>query len=198
MARPRRRRDAAAIAASAVLHLGLAAVLAVQAPRMAIPPDLAEPPQTIIPIILAPRLPEKAAIARPEPLRLHRAKSAGAPPIPPLPVAPSPASAAAGPGVVALHPAPLPEGPKAEVRRVLRASPIGCGNADAVGLNHAERVACEEQLGKGARTASLPGLGLPHEKLVALDAAAAHNEACRAYRAAPGMNLPPPLRDGLC
>ena len=99
---------------------------------------------------------------------------------------------------MAVHPGPLPEGPKGEVRTALRASPVGCANPDAVGLTRAEREACNEQFGKGAKTAAFPGLGLSREKQAAFDQAAAHKEACRAYRAAPGMTLPPPLREGTC
>jgi hypothetical protein len=201
MPRPRRRRDAVAIVASAGIHLLVLAVLAAQAPRLRIPLEPPGPPLAIIPVLLVPRLPPSASAARPQPLRLHRRlrRFETPPPIAPLPVpAAPPASQSAQSGPVAVHPAPQPEGPKADVRAALRASPVGCANAEAVGLTRAEREACNEQLGKGAKTAAFPGLGLARDKQAAFDEAAQHNEACRAYRAAPGMTLPPPLRGGLC
>jgi hypothetical protein len=196
MPRARRRRDAVAIAVSAGLHLVLAAVLAVQAPRLRLPPESPASPPTIIPLLLVPRLPPSHA-PRPEPLKLHQRlrRFETPPPIAPLPAPAAPASRPAPPGPVTLHPAPLPEGPKADLRAALRASPVGCANADAVGLNRAERAACDEQFGKGARTAAFPGLGLASDKQAAFDQAAARKDACRTYRAG---GDPPRLRDGTC
>jgi hypothetical protein len=200
MPRPRRRRDAVAIVVSAGIHLVVLAVLAVQAPRLRIPVEPAGPPLAIIPVLLVPRLPPSAAAVQPQPLKLHRRlrRFETPPPVAPLPAPLAPVSRPAPPGPVAVHPAPLPEGPRADVRAALRASPVGCANADAVGLTRAERDACNEQLGKGAKTAVFPGLGLARGKQAAFDQAAQHKEACRAYRAAPDMTLPPPLREGLC
>jgi hypothetical protein len=201
MPRPRRRAGAAAIVVSAAAHLLLLAVIAVQAPRLRIPEEAAGPPLPIIPLLLVPRLPPSASAARPEPLRLHRRlrRNETPPPIAPLPVPAAPASAEPSrPGPVAVHPAPLPDSPKSELRATLRASPIGCANPDAVGLTRAEREACNDQLGKGAKTAAFPGLGLSAAKQAAFDEAAAHKETCRAYRAAPGMGGQPRLRDGPC
>jgi hypothetical protein len=200
MPRARRRRDAVAIALSVGFHLAVLAVLAVQAPVLRIPPEESGPPQPIIPVLLMPRVPPRASpSARPEPIRLHRRPQPfAAPPIPPLPAPPAPESRPAPPGPVAIHPAPLPESPKADVRAALRSSPVGCANPDAVGLNKAEREYCNELLGKGAKTAPLLGLGLARDKQAEFDKDAAHKDACRAYRAAPGPGAFPGLRNGAC
>jgi hypothetical protein len=194
----RRRRDAFAIALSAGFHLVVLTVLALQAPVLRIPEEPSGPPQPIIPLLLLPRVPPPASsAARPAPIRLHRRRQAFAtPPIPPLPVPPSAEShPAAAPGPVVTHPAPLPEGPKGDVRAALRASPVGCANPDAVGLNRAERDYCNEVMGKGAKTAPFLGLGLARDKQTDFDKAVEHNEACRAYRAAPGLGGYPGLRN---
>ncbi|MDB5441673.1 MAG: hypothetical protein JWP73_49 [Phenylobacterium sp.] len=199
MPRATRRRDAVAIALSAGFHLVVLAVLASQAPVLRIPDEPSGPPQPIIPLLLLPRVPPPASsAARPAPIRLHRRRQAFAtpPPIPPLPAPPSVEShPAAPPGPVVIHPAPLPEGPKGDIRAALRASPVGCANPDAVGLNRTERAYCNEVLGKGAKTAPFVGLGLARDKQSDFDKAAEHNEACRAYRAAPGMGAYPGLRN---
>jgi len=90
---------------------------------------------------------------------------------------------------VTFHPAPLPEGPKADIRATLRASPIGCANPEL--LSPSERDHCNEVLGKGAKTATLPGLGLSGAKQADFDRQAEHKDACRDYRASAGAPLPP-------
>jgi hypothetical protein len=195
MRRAGRRRMAAAIALSAGFHLALLIVLAMQAPMLRVPPEEGTgPPEPVIPVLLLPRLPPSAA-ERPQPLRLHRRPQpfAGPPPIAPLPVPAAPPSPPAGPGVVTIHPAPLPEGPKEDLRATLRASPIGCANLEA--LSPAERDRCNETLGKGAKTATFPGLGLSAGKQSDFDREAQHKEACRQYRAGGEQ---PRLREGAC
>jgi hypothetical protein len=108
----------------------------------------------------------------------------------------------------------MPEGPKADVRTALRQGAVGCTNPNAVGLTAAERAACDEKLGKGAKDAPFLGLGLAAEKQKAFDQIAAHKEACRQYRAGmptanvsdpdgrvgmpTGLGQSPALRDGPC
>ncbi|MDB5456045.1 MAG: hypothetical protein JWP92_1630 [Caulobacter sp.] len=76
----------------------------------------------------------------------------------PSPVAPIPAVGAAparpGPTVgTGDHPAPLPVGPVGDLRAALRASGVGCANADAVGLTRRERDRCHEAWGQASRDA---------------------------------------------
>jgi hypothetical protein len=94
---------------------------------------------------------------------------------------------------VIVHPAPLPEGPKSDLRATLRGSPIGCANPEL--LSPAERDRCDEALGQGAATAAMPGLGLSAGKQADFDRDAQHKEACRQYRAGGEQ---PRLRDGPC
>ena len=186
---PKRGRRIGALALSAAFHLVLLVAVALHAPSLVIPPESSGPPEPIIPVLLTPRIPSAPA-GRPAPIRLHRRpqRFAPPPPIAPLPVPTvQPARPAAAPGPVAMHPAPLPESPKSDLKTALRGSPVGCANPDAVGLTRAERAACLEQLGKGAKTAPFPGLGLAREKQTAFDAAAAAKEARRR-----DLEAPPP------
>lgn len=178
----RRGRKIAAIAVSATAHLVALAIVASQAPMLRIPAEGPSKPEPIIPVLLAPRLPS-GPTAKPQPLRLHRRQPrVPLPPVPPIPAPPSEPQHAPGPGAVALHPAPLPEGPVSELRQSLRQGPIGCANPDAVGLTKAERQVCDEALGRGAKVAPFPGLGLAREKQNDFDRAAARKEADRRYR----------------
>jgi hypothetical protein len=200
MVRAGRRRLAAAIALSIGFHIALLIVLAIQAPTLRAPAEeSAGPPEPIIPVLLLPRLPPTEN-RPPAPLRLHRRPQRNAeapPPIPPLPVPPVAPSRPAPPGPVTVHPAPLPEGPKSDLRTTLRGSAIGCANPEL--LSPEERDRCTEGLGKGAKTAPVLGLGLSAEKQGDLDRAAQHKEACRQYREAPGGGgVPPSLRNGPC
>jgi len=196
---PKRGRRIGALALSAAFHLVLLVAVALHAPSLVIPPETGGPPEPIIPVLLMPKTPPAPA-GRPAPIRLHRRPQPFAlpPPIAPLPVPPAvQPSRPAPPGPVAIHPAPLPESPKTDLRATLRASPVGCANPDAVGLTRAEREACFEQLGEGAKTAPFQGLGLARDKQEAFDRAAEHKEACRAYRDSSGGEQPR-LRDGSC
>jgi hypothetical protein len=168
-----------------VAHLVVITIVALQKPMLTIPPEVGAPPPAIIPVLLMPRTPPAAAgqKEKPQPIRLHRRPQPFVPPeVTPAPIAPPapPAQAAPAPRapVVVLHPAPLPQGPKGDVRQALRQSPVGCANADAVGLTKAERDLCDEKLGKGVRTATpyAPGTELTAEKRRLLDAQAAQRD----------------------
>jgi hypothetical protein len=178
----RRRRSTVAIAASLIVHLAVA--LAVLSQR---PPDVpAEPP--VISVLLVERPPPSAnaRLIPPAPLRLHLRPQPVLPPqiptAPFAPPAPSGATTAPTPGPVAVHPAPLPTGPKGDARTALRQSYVGCANRDRVGLNRAERDFCDEQFGKGAKDAKFAGLGLDADKMRQLDAAVAKKEADYSYK----------------
>ena len=197
----RRRRTTWAIAASLIAHVAVGVFLLAQHPRLLVPVETQGPPQAIIPVLLMPRTPPPSAgrVAPSQPIRLHRRPQPFIPPdVTPAPIAPkaptTPAPAAPGPkGPPALHPAPLPEGPKGEVRTVLRQGLVGCANQLAVGLTRAERDLCDEKLGKGAKDADFTGLGLAADKLKGFDAASARKEADRRYKETygpPGMVTP--------
>ena len=197
----RRRRTIVATAVSAVAHVVVLTVLALQTPMLRIPPQERGPPEAIIPILIMPRTPPPAgANARPAPIRLHRRPQRNLPhgtAVAPLPApAPGRRGGRASPAAAApLHPAPLPEGPKGDVRTALRRSPVGCGNDLAVGLNRAERELCDESLGKGAKDADFipPGAGMTAAKRALLDQAAAAKER-RHTRAQEAPIGPPALQ----
>jgi hypothetical protein len=190
----RRRRTIIATAVSAGLHAAVLTVLALQTPMLRIPPQERGPPEAIIPILILPRTPPPTgANARPAPIRLHRRPQRNLPkelPLAPLPVpAPSTASTAQPrPQPPVLHPAPMPEGPKGDLRTALRRSPVGCSNDLAVGLNRSERDLCSESLGKAAKDADFipPGVGMTAAKRALLDQAAAAREARKAAAERPG------------
>lgn len=92
----------------------------------------------------------------------------------------------AAPVATAPHPAPLPEGPKGDLRAALRGSGVGCANELAVGLNRREIEKCEERWGAAARKAPVyanapisVGAGQDFAR------AAARQEANRRYKASP-------------
>lgn len=202
MARPSRRRTWLATAISAVLHVAVLAILALNAPPLRIPPMVSGPPDPVIPILIVPRHPPPAAgQAAPAPIRLHRRPQRFSPdnlPLAPLPAPPQPAAPEAGdakgPPIVR-HPAPLPEGPKDQLRTVLRAGDVGCANIDAVGMNRAERDACDERLGQGAKDAPFihPGVGMSRAKKAEFDAAASARQARKAQMEAPAARPGPPV-----
>jgi hypothetical protein len=188
-----RRQTGWAIAASLVAHLAVGVVLLLQRTSLPVPLDLGGPPEPVIPILILPKTPPATAgrKAEPEPIRLHRRPQPFVPPeVTPAPIAPPtpPAAVAAKPAPTtppALHPAPQPEGPKGDVRTALRGSYVGCANADAVALTRAERDACDEKFGKGAKDAQFAGLGLTADKQRLLDAAGAKKEADLRFKQAP-------------
>lgn len=185
----RRRTRGWAIGASAAAHAVLLAVLALQRPWLAQPAWEGGPPEPIIPVLILPRTPPPTAGRETptRPIRLHRRPQPFAPsPVAPLPVPPMPKAATAAPAepkaVPAFHPAPLPEGPKGDLKSTLRQSFVGCANALAVGLNKAERDLCDEKLGKGAKDVDFAGLGLAADKQRTLDAAGAKKESDYRYK----------------
>jgi hypothetical protein len=199
-----RRRTAWAVAASAIAHVAVAIVLLLQRTTLVVPVGESGPPQPIIPILIVPRTPPTSAgrEARPTPIRLHRRPQPFLPPqVEPAPIAPPAPPASTQPptpprGPVALHPAPMPEGPKGDVRTALRAGSPGCANRDAVGLNGAERELCDEKFGKGAKEAEFAGLGLTAEKQRLLDGAGGKKEADYRFRQTPiTPNTAPGARD---
>ena len=180
----RRRRPTGAIVVSLIIHLAVALALLSQRP-----PDVpAEPPIISVILVARPPPPASASLVQPTPLRLHRRPQPLLPPeVPTAPIAPpappgAAAAAAPGPGPVTVHPAPLPEGPKGQVRAALRHSYVGCADRDLAGLNRAERDFCDEKFGKGAKDVKFAGLGLTADKQRLLDAAGGRKEADYRYK----------------
>jgi hypothetical protein len=195
MASGRRGRSIGAIAVSAAVHALILAAVALHAPMLSEPEEPPGRPEAIIPVVLMPHTLPQTAAQKPTVVRLHHRPQRFAPPeIAPLPVPPMPTSRAARPGpVIVIHPAPLPEGPKGDIRATLRAGPPGCANPDAVGLTHEEREHCNEVFGKGAKTAPMLGLGIDPGKEGDFARAAAKKESERRYReTTPVPNGPPP------
>ncbi|WP_091738983.1 hypothetical protein [Phenylobacterium immobile] len=184
-----------------VAHLGLLAVVAVQAPTLVTPRGVAGPPEPIIPILIAPRSPPKTPGGPPgDPIRLHRRllRPAGARvDVPPL---------------VTEHPQPKaePKAPGAEPRETIEAdlrsaqvaalwrARLGCGDPDAFNLTRDEREACEQQLAAAARAAPPTGLALPSDKTILYDRAAAQADLQRREREAPmAVGATPPSKSTL-
>ena len=97
------------------------------------------------------------------------------------------------------HPAPLPEGPKGDLRTALRGSGVGCANALAVGLNRREIEKCDERWGEAARKAPVY-VNAPLSAGAAADfrRQALSQEANRAYKESPmGVGVDHRSRDGL-
>jgi hypothetical protein len=193
MAAGRSRRIAVG-AASIAVHVALLAVVALQAPRLVVPPGASGPPEAVIPILILPRVPPPATAAPgiapqpPQEIRLHRRKQAFvdqvapvAPLVAPTPPAPRPAPPPIGPRVLTL---PSPEDAvAANARNALRGA-LGCANASLVGLSREERQKCEDQLAAGAKAADFPGLGIDAGKDSALARAARRKEEDFKYKRA--------------
>lgn len=98
----------------------------------------------------------------------------------------------------AQHPAPLPEGPKGDLRSALRGSGVGCANEAAVGLNRREIEKCHERWGEAARKAPVYA-NAPNSAGAAIDfrRQALQQEANRAYKESPmGLGVDHRSRDG--
>jgi hypothetical protein len=179
-------------------HLGLLAIVAVQAPTLSIPRGVAGPPEPIIPILISPRTPPKTPGGPPgDPIRLHQRllRPAGVRvDVPPL---------------VTDHPEPKaePRAPGAEPRETIEADKrtaqvaalwrmrLGCGDPDAFNLSRDERDACEQQLAAAARVAPPTGLALPSDKTIVYDRAAAQADFDRRERQAPmPVGVTPPSK----
>jgi hypothetical protein len=86
----------------------------------------------------------------------------------------------------ARHPAPLPEGPRGDLRAALRGSGVGCANGLAVGLNRREQERCQERWGEAARKAPVYAEApIDPRKRAAFDQVAAGQAAYRRYLESP-------------
>jgi len=116
-------------------------------------------------------------------------------PVAPLMVPGLPAAPRRG---TALHPAPLPEGPRGDLRAALRGSGVGCANGRAVGLNRREIETCQERWGAAARNAPVYA-NAPVSTGAAIDfrQQSLAQEASRASRESPmGVGVDHRSRDG--
>jgi hypothetical protein len=195
-----RRRTIRAVALSVAVHGAVLTVLALHAPRLRVPEEMAGPPEPIIPILILPRLPPAAAgsAAGDSFIRLHRRPvrprelpAHVAPlltPPPPDTAAPPPAAAPASEAT----PAAPPAGP--DLATVLRRSRIGCANASVLGLSRAEQEACQQQLGQGAASAPFIAPPMSPAKRAELEAAGARKDATVRAREAPLSGSAPTLQ----
>jgi hypothetical protein len=94
-----------------------------------------------------------------------------------------------------LHPAPLPEGPRGDLRAALRGSSVGCANSLAVGLNRREQEHCDERLGAQARNAPVYDAPIDEAKRRGFEAQALRQQADRAYREAAVVGIDHRNRD---
>ncbi len=196
MPRGTARRWVSIAGASALAHIAVLAVLALQHPHPL--PSPHEPPifeVTVAPVYLvSPQHHDRDRRAvspiKPRPPRLSPEPL----PVAPLIAAPAPGRPAAAPfgSVVGAdaHPGPNPPGTQAEFGRALRFGGMGCDSPDAVRMTRQERDRCAERLGAGAKTATYLGQGLSRAKQAEFDAIAAHKAAVRKYKEAP---IPPGL-----
>jgi type IV secretory pathway VirB10-like protein len=170
-------RSAAFIAASALAHALLIALLVWRAGQAPILPEAPQPPAILIEIEPRPLIRDETPRPRPappQPSTAPRTAVAGqagpiAPPRPrdedeDRPSAPSPRQAAPAPAGAPASPAVddpwrlRPETTGQAVARSLRTSPIGCANARR--LNAVEQAVCAERLGEAAdRAAPITGSG---------------------------------------
>lgn len=183
------------IVASAALHLGVLALLALKPAASAFKPYEDDTiAVTLAPLYLVEPKARSRSRQAPAPIRPRQARRpAEDTSVAPLYAAPAPGRAATGDGPtvgVAIHPAPQPPGTKAELGRALKFGGVGCDTPNLVGMTQAERDRCAERFGTGAKTATYLGQGLSQEKQKLLDQANARKEAYRKYRDAP---MPPGL-----
>jgi hypothetical protein len=148
-----------------------------------------------------PRRPTPQTTASPEPAATAspvqpRAPRLAAPSwIQPLGVAPVPGPPAPANRATGVHPAPLPEGPRGDLRTALRGSSPGCANAEAVGLNRREQEHCDEAFGAKVRNAPVYDAPMDAAKRRGFDAQALRQQADRAYRNAPTVGVDHRNRD---
>lgn len=189
------RRFTGVIAASAALHLGVLALLALKPAASTFQPYEDDAiAVTLAPLYLVEPKPRARSRQAPAPIRPRQARRQTEDfPVAPLYAAPPAGHAEPGSGVgvgVQAHPAPQPPGTRAELGRALKLGGVGCETPTLVGMTLAERDRCAERLGAGAKTAAYLGQGLSRDKQGLLDQAAARKEAYRKYRDAP---IPPGL-----
>lgn len=96
-----------------------------------------------------------------------------------------------------LHPAPLPEGPRGDLRTALRGGSVGCANERAVGLNRRELEHCDERLGAAARNAPVYEAPMDAGKRRGFEAQALRQKAEKVARDAPmGVGVDHRSREG--
>lgn len=140
---------------------------------------------------LVPRRPTPETVAGPDrataalPVQPRAPRLVAPPWVRPLGVAPVPGPPAPANRETGAHPAPLPEGPRGDLRTALRGSAAGCANAEAVGLNRREQEKCDEKFGATARNAPVYDAPMDGAKRRGFDAQALKQQADRAYRDAP-------------
>lgn len=137
--------------------------------------------------------PDRAAAASPVQPRAPRRVAPSW--IQPLGVAPVPGPPAPANRATGVHPAPLPEGPRGDLRTALRGSSAGCANARAVGLNRREQEHCDETFGAKVRNAPVYDAPMDAAKRRDFDTQALRQEADRAYRDAPSVGVDHRNRD---
>ena len=192
MARKTRLRNGAVLCGSLLLHAAI--LTALGWPVMARFQDRSNDEDAISVTLersLVPRRPTPETVASPDraaaasPIRPRAPRLAAPPWVRPLGVAPVPGPPAPANRATGIHPAPLPEGPRGDLRTALRGSSAGCANAEAVGLNRREQEHCDEKLGATARNAPIYDAPMDTAKRRGFDAQALRQQADRAYRDAP-------------
>jgi len=199
--RKTRRRKVAILAASLALHA--AVLLALALPAIAPFADRSDDEGAVIvtlETVARPAGRDAAAAPSVAALRVRAPRAAGSSPVAPLLLpggVAAPAARDAAPS--SLHPAPLPEGPRGDLRAALRGGSVGCAHRDGVGLNRREREHCDETLGAGVRTArAFDTAPMESGKRAAFDQVAQGQEAARRYRDSPmGVGVDHRSRDGL-
>jgi hypothetical protein len=152
---------------------------------------------------LVPRRPAPETVASPDradaalPVQPRAPRLVAPPWVRPLGVAPVPGPPAPANRETGAHPAPLPEGPRGDLRTALRGSAAGCANADAVGLNRREQEHCDEKFGAVARNAPVYDAPMDTAKRRGFDQQAIRQEMARAQREAPlGVGVDHRSREG--
>ena len=178
MARPKRRRNAIAMAVSIALHAVVLTALALHAPKLFVPREEAGPPEPIIPILIMPRTPPAPPGSKqpPQPIRLHRRRlphEAAAPPAEtpfvtpkeiPTPREPPPPRGPVQPRIT------VQPSPGAQLSTALRGGLVGCANPQL--LTPAERERCLQRFGRGASEAPFIAPPIAAGKQAAFDRAA--------------------------
>jgi hypothetical protein len=178
MFRTRRWRSGALVASSVLAHVGVLGVLTTnrtqlqpyEAPaafEVTIAPRLVSTPQEII---------RSRQQLRPRPARSRPEDLSVAPLVVPQALPPAP-------------PAPTPPSLTPQLSAALRRG-LGCANFASASLSQADRDACLERLGEGAKDAPYLRSGLSAGKQALQDAADARRKAYRGYREGP---IPPGL-----
>ena len=185
----RKRRNAAILAGSLLLHVVLLTWLALPTPPL-LETLTADDLPTVTVDLIRPRQPEQprprpaaaTAASAPSPALPFQVRPPARPAPAGVPTLSVPAAGIARPGT-AIRPAPLPGEGAGDLRTALRAS-TGCAVADAVGLNRREREKCDERFG-AAKPKGDPLSGMSAEKRRVLEAQAAAQRAYKDYLDAP-------------